>query len=101
MLLPDQYRKALAPPHKSNQRRHFLCPHKSGARAACLSQCLKGDGQNADKNISMPGRKAHMLRLCPVAAGKVGFLQAATGSEVEPGCNAASLDLQAEPSRWL
>lgn len=54
-------------------------------RAACLRQCQRGDGQNADKSISMPGGKPHMLRLRPLAAGAVGFLHKATGSGVEPG----------------
>lgn len=67
------------------QEEPFLCPRKSGARAACLSQCLRGDGQNADESISMPGGKPHMPRLCPLAAGVEGFLHKATGSGMEPG----------------
>lgn len=39
-----------------------------------------------------------MLRPCPLAAGAVGFLHKATGSEVETGVNTTSLDLQMEPS---
>lgn len=60
-------------------------PCKSGTRAACLCQCLRGDGQNADKSISMPGGKPHIPRLCPLAVGALGFQHKASGSGVELG----------------
>lgn len=86
LWLPNRLQApALLHRRKCNKRSHFLCPHKSGTWAASLSQCLRGDGQNADKSIGMRERKPHMPRPCPVAAGAEGFLHKATGSEVEPG----------------
>lgn len=68
----------------------FLRPHKSETLAACLTQCLKGDGWNADKSISMLGRKPQMLRLCPLAAAAVGFPHKASGSGEEPDLMSAT-----------
>lgn len=56
------------------------------ARAACLSQCLEGDGQNADESISMPGGETSYAKAVPASCGGlVGFLHKASGSEVDVG----------------
>lgn len=69
------------------------------ARAACLTQCLWGDGQNADESISMPGGKPHTPRLCPLAVSGI----STQGHWVKSGSkvNAACMDLQAETSEQL
>lgn len=61
--LPDRWQRT--------ERAIFTSAHIEDP--GCLSESLTGDAQNADKSISMPGRKPLMLRLCPQAAVTAGF----------------------------
>lgn len=81
LWLPDQWQIQTLLQKRKQQERAFFT---SETLAACLTQCLKGDGWNADKSISMLGRKPQMLRLCPLAAVAMGFPHKASGSGEEP-----------------
>lgn len=83
---------------KCNKRSRFFMSQQTEDQAACLSQCLRGDGQNADESISMPAGKPHTQRLCPLAVGVGGISTQGQWVRSGSGVNTACLDLQAEPS---